>query len=256
MWPWAGEYIPDFKLKEDDIAAIQKRYGKPDDVTTTTVSPSVDPSVSPTPPTEPDDNCAGRIDAIEVAVDGNVYAFRLAKVYKLNDQGVEPGWPKLLSEVFPNGPLYVDAALTVKEWDTTYLFQGKNYWRYSFKNGRFSAHRDYPKAITRWGLPAHLQNLDAAFQWGGDNRVYFIKGTRYYSFHVNRRRQDRQGYMSRDWRGLPVHGVSAAMQYTNGRTYFFSSNGVYYRWDDDEDRVDVANPRFPRNTGEWWFGCK
>ena len=68
-------------------------------MTTTTVSPSVDPSVSPTPPTEPDDNCAGRIDAIEVAVDGNVYAFRLAKVYKLNDQGVEPGWPKLLSEV-------------------------------------------------------------------------------------------------------------------------------------------------------------
>ena len=70
-------------------------------MTTTTTSPEVTPSGAPTPTFVPGDdtNCAGSVDAIEVAVDGNVYAFRLALVYKLNNDGVEPGWPKLLSEV-------------------------------------------------------------------------------------------------------------------------------------------------------------
>ena len=78
----------------------------------------------------------------------------------------------------------------------------------------------------------------------------------YLSFRHRRRRLSRQGLMATGWRGLPVYGVTGAMQYTNGRTYFFSRNGVYYRWNDDDDVVDVANPRFPRNTGEWWFDCK
>lgn len=259
MWPWAGEYIPDFKLKQDDINVIQSIYGKPD--AHTTPRPSVDPSVTPTvgpsvDPSPDDSNCAGRIDAIEVAVDGNVYSFKGAKVYKLNNNGVEHGWPKLISQVFPNAPPYVDAALTVKEWETTYLFQGKNYWRYSFKNGRLSGHAGYPRPVTRWGLPENVINLDAAFQWGADDKIYFVKGNRYYSFSVSRRRLDQPGLMSQGWRGLPAYGVTGAMQYTNGRTYFYSRNGVYYRWNDDKDAVDVATPRFPRNTGEWWFGCK
>lgn len=260
MWPWAGEYIPDFKLKQDDINAIQAMYGKPDEdpPSPPTVDPSGDPTeIPPTPPTPGDDgNCAGRVDAIEVAADGQVYSFRHAKVYKLNHEGIEPGWPKLISQVFPDGPTYVDAALTVKEWDTTYLFKGQQYWRYSFKNGRFTSHSDYPRSITRWGFSASMRNIDAAFQWGADDKVYFIKGRNFYSFDVSRRRLSRQGLMSTGWRGLPVYGVTAAMQYTNGRTYFFSRNGVYYRWNDDDDVVDVANPRFPRNTGEWWFDCK
>jgi len=259
MWPWAGEYMPNFKLERDDIRAIQALYGRPDAETTTVAPPSPTPSeetTTVTPPTPGDDaNCAGRIDAIEVFTDDEVYAFKMAKVYKLNHEGVQAGWPKLISEVFPNGPSYVDAALTVKEWDTTYLFKGQQYWRYSYKDGRFSSHSDYPRSITRWGFQSSVRNIDAAFQWGADGKVYFIKGNRFYSFNVNRRRLDRQGYMSSGWRGLPIYGVTAAMQYTNGRTYFFSRNGVYYRWNDDKDEVDVANPRFPRNTGEWWFGC-
>jgi len=258
MWPWAGEYIPNFKLQRDDINAIQTIYGKPDAETTPAPpTPSEVPSSTPTAsPPGGDDNCAGRVDAIEVAADGEVYAFRLAKVYKLNHDGVEPGWPKLISQVFPNGPSYVDAALTVEEWDTTYLFQGQRYWRFSYKDGKFSSHSDYPRSITRWGFPASMRNLDAAFQWGGDGNVYFIKGNRFYVFKVNRRRLVSQGFLHEYWRGLPSYGVTGAMQYTNGRTYFFSRNGVYYRWNDDRDQVDVANPRFPRNTGEWWFGCK
>jgi len=263
MWPWAGEYIPNFKLQQDDIQAIQAIYGKPDSATTTaapttTTTSAVVPSGRPTPPTPPGDdgNCAGKIDAIEVFSDGEVYSFRGANVYKLNHDGVVAGWPKLITQVFPSSPSYVDAALTVKEWDTTYLFKGNQYWRYSYKNGRFMSHDGYPRPLTRWGLPATVRNLDAAFQWGADEKVYFIKGNRFYSFNVDRRRLDRQGYMSSGWRGLPAYGVTGAMQYTNGRTYFFSRTGLYYRWNDDDDVVDTANPRFPRNTGEWWFGCK
>ena len=80
-------------------------YGKPDE-DLPSPPPPVDPSggpteVPPTPPMPPGDdgNCAGRIDAIEVAADGQVYSFRHAKVYKLNHEGIEPGWPKLISQV-------------------------------------------------------------------------------------------------------------------------------------------------------------
>ena len=75
-------------------------YGKPDE-DPPPVDPSGDPTeIPPTPPTPGDDgNCAGRVDAIEVAADGQVYSFRHAKVYKLNHEGIEPGWPKLISQV-------------------------------------------------------------------------------------------------------------------------------------------------------------
>merc|ERR1712228_338038 len=117
---------------------IQAVYGKPDSLTTPTTpatTTAVTPSGRPSTPLPPGDdgNCAGRIDAIEVFADDEVYSFRGAKVYKLNHDGIAPGWPKLISQVFPNGPTYVDAALTVKEWDTTYVFKGQQYWRYSYK---------------------------------------------------------------------------------------------------------------------------
>merc|ERR1712227_720689 len=30
----------------------------------------------------------------------------------------------------------------------------------------------------------------------------------------------------------------------------------YYRFDEDTNSVDTGGPSYPRNTGEWWFGCR
>jgi len=57
-----------------------------------------------------------------------------------------------------------------------------------------------------------------------------------------------------NWEGIP-NNIDAALQYTNGKVYFFK-DGQYYRWNDDSFSVDEANPSFPRDTGFWWFGCK
>ena len=53
--------------------------------------------------------------------------------------------------------------------------------------------------------------------------------------------------------GLPA-GVDAALQWDNGRTYFFS-RGNYWRFNDRRFSVDNGSPAFPRPTAQWWLGC-
>jgi hypothetical protein len=55
-----------------------------------------------------------------------------------------------------------------------------------------------------------------------------------------------------EW-GLPS-GIDAALQWDNGQTYFFK-DGQYWRFNDRLFAVDRASPPFPRNAGQWWFGC-
>jgi hypothetical protein len=49
-------------------------------------------------------------------------------------------------------------------------------------------------------------------------------------------------------------GIDAALQWNNGRTYFFKK-GKYWRFNDREFTIDRANPPFPRDASHWWFGC-
>ena len=50
-----------------------------------------------------------------------------------------------------------------------------------------------------------------------------------------------------DWEGIPEY-LDSAMQYSNGKTYFFRG-GKYYRFDDSTLSVDKgADPPYPRDT--------
>ena len=51
-----------------------------------------------------------------------------------------------------------------------------------------------------------------------------------------------------------LSGIDAALQWNNGRTYFFKK-GQYWRFNDREFTIDRANPPFPRDASHWWFGC-
>ncbi|XP_078573713.1 uncharacterized protein LOC144860406 [Branchiostoma floridae x Branchiostoma japonicum] len=57
------------------------------------------------------------------------------------------------------------------------------------------------------------------------------------------------------WKGVPANGVDTAMQWLNGRTYFFK-DGLYWRFNDKTFRVDRVDPSYPRSTAYWWFGRK
>ena len=55
-----------------------------------------------------------------------------------------------------------------------------------------------------------------------------------------------------EW-GLP-QSIDGALQWENGRTYFFKT-GQYWRFYDRIFDIDKALPSFPRSTSQWWFGC-
>ena len=114
------------------------------------------------------------------------------------------------------------------------------------------AEAEYPKPISNWpGLPA---NLDAVFEWGSNKDLYFFKGSQYWKYDTELQSMD-QSYPrdSSVWKGVPTD-IDAAFQWKNGITYFFKS-GWYWRFHDGSVSVQQATPPYPRDAGEWWFGC-
>ena len=56
------------------------------------------------------------------------------------------------------------------------------------------------------------------------------------------------------WKGVP-DDLDAAMKHSDGKTYFFK-DGRYYKFDDRTLSVEEDKPTYPRDTGEYWFGCR
>lgn len=225
MAPFYRGYEPVFRLDSDDIQGIQTLYGRKTHgvggATTrrTTFKPAV--------PRDDDELCRNaKIDAIFNTNDGNTYAMKGNKYYRLTENAIAEGYPKPISEGWPGLPGNIDAAFTYKN-GKTYFFQGTKYWRY---NGR-QVDGDYPKEISEGftGIPDHL---DAALVWGGNGKIYFYKGTKFWRFDPLKRPPVKATYpkLISNWEGVP-NNIDAALQYTNGFTYFFKDD-KYYRFND------------------------
>lgn len=193
-----------------------------------------------------------KIDAIFNTHDGTTYAFKGNYYYKLTENAIEHGYPKVIAEGWPGltgkSPTItahyrpynfivlitlnymitgnIDAAFTYKN-GKTYFFQGSKYWRYS---GR-QMDGDYPKEISD-GFTGIPDNLDAALVWGGNGKIYFYKGTKFWRFDPLKRPPVKSTYPKplSNWEGVP-NSIDAALQYTNGYTYFFKGD-KYYRFND------------------------
>lgn len=158
--------------------------------------------------------------------DGNTYAFKGNKYYRLTENAIADGYPKRISDGWPGLPGNVDAAFTYKN-GKTYFFKGTQYWRYS---GR-QMDGDYPKEISD-GFTGIPDNLDAALVWGGNGKIYFYKGSKFWRFDPLKRPPVKSTYpkLLSNWEGVP-NNIDAALQYTNGYTYFFKGD-KYYRFND------------------------
>ncbi|CRK95035.1 CLUMA_CG008519, isoform B [Clunio marinus] len=254
MAPFYRGYDSVFKLDSDDIQGIQALYGRKSGGGSSgsgSSGPSAKTTKAPAAPREDDAMCKDpRLDALFNTGDGSTYAFKGNKYYKLTENAIADGYPKLISDGWPGLPSNIDAAFTYKN-GKTYFFKGSKYWRY---NGR-NLDGDYPKEINE-GFTGVPNNIDAAMVWGGNGKIYFYKGSKFWRFDPLKRPPVKSTYPKpiTNWEGIPDN-IDAALQYTNGYTYFFKGD-KYYRFNDRTFSIDSADPAFPRPSAHWWFGCK
>ncbi|XP_046393280.1 matrix metalloproteinase-14 isoform X2 [Ischnura elegans] len=257
MAPFYRGYNPTFTLDNDDIIAIQELYGKKDPSGTkgggTPGSGGGGKKPEPEePPTGEDvELCTdATIDTMFNSAEGATYAFKGDHYWKLSEQGIHRGYPRPISASWPGLPGNIDAAFTYKN-GKTYFFKGSKYWRYTGKR----MDENYPMDISE-GFTGIPDNVDAAMVWGGNGKIYFFKGSKFWRFDPSQRPPVKSTYPKPigNWEGVPDN-LDAALQYTNGYTYFFK-DGLYYRFSDSMFMVDPADPPFPRPAGYWWFGCR
>jgi len=242
MAPFNRDWDPNLKLDKDDVKAIQALYGET----------AESDNKSDNNDLENEALCSsGKLDTIVTMNNSETYAFLGDNYWKLTDTSVALGYPRSTSADWDGLPGNLDASFT---WTNgrTYFFRGTMYWRFS-EIGKMDA--GYPKQLDE-GFPGIPSNVDAAFVWPIDDQIYFLKGSNYWKFATDKKPHIDSSYPRplSNWDGIPENPDSA-LQYSNGRTYFFK-NGHYYRFDDNNFTLDAsANPPFPRETGFWWFGC-
>ncbi|XP_034951393.1 matrix metalloproteinase-14 isoform X2 [Chelonus insularis] len=245
MAPFYRGYEPNFVLDNDDIYGIQALYG-----TKSTNGGNVYRS-STTPTGEEDAQlCTDpKVDTMFNSAEGQIYVFKGDYYWRLTDDGVASGYPKLIGSSWKGLPGNIDAAFTYKN-GKTYFFKGSKYWRFVGKR----MDGDYPKEISE-GFTGIPDNIDAVTVWTGNGKIYFYKGTKFWRFDPAQRPPVKSTYpkLISNWEGLPDN-LDAAITY-NRYTFFFKDN-AYYRFNDRTFSVDVADPAFPRATAYWWFGCR
>ncbi|XP_069668849.1 stromelysin-3 isoform X2 [Periplaneta americana] len=255
MAPFYRGYEPHFQLDVDDIQGIQALYGKKTRSAAPTPGKSKPPTTTEAPDAGPDPDYPelcndASVDALFNSAEGVTYAFKGDHYWKLTEDGIASGYPRLISKSWPGLPGNIDAAFTYRN-GKTYFFKGAQYWRYVGKK----MDGDYPKQISD-GFTGIPDNIDAALVWSGNGKIYFFKGTKFWRFDPSQKPPVKSTYPKpvSNWEGVPDN-LDAALQYTNGYTYFFK-RGQYYRFNDRSFSVDSADPAFPRAAGPWWFGCK
>jgi len=239
------------RLHQDDIQGIQYLYGKNRKENPVNFPTNDGPTSKP--PRKDKKIChEKKIDAIVHSYGGISYVFIGDHYWMLIEQNnynhVAPGYPRKISTDWPGLPGSIDAAVKWRARDLTYFFKGSQYWRFTGQ----TPSPGYPKDISNWpGMP---KDLDAALEWGSNKDLYFFKGSQYWKYDTQTQRMDTT--YPRDmsvWKGIP-YNIDAAFQWKNGATYFFKS-GKYWKLDDRTVSVARNNPPYPRNTGQWWYGC-
>jgi hypothetical protein len=157
-----------------------------------------------------------------------------------------PGWPK-------SWPCPQAAATWDSEW--VYLLRGSDYTRYDLIKDTGDTvepvDRNWPRWPSKW-----LDRVDAGLYWGYHfeekrRKAYFFRDDKYLRYDLKNDRVD-DGYplTTRDfWPNWPARwkNVSAAIDWGNGKVYFFSET-EYLRYDKFYERVDAG---YPRPLGEF-----
>ena len=121
-------------------------------------------------------------------------------------------------------------------------FAAKKVWSYYDK----MLENDFPRAKQN-GVPSYP---NAALLWGGDGRIYLFKGARFQEFHEYDLSVGPSMKIEEKWKGVPTK-IDAALQWKNGKTYFFKNN-KYWRFNDNKMAVSKD---YPKSRTTYWMGC-
>jgi hypothetical protein len=138
------------------------------------------------------------------------------------------------------------AVISAIAWpnDKIYLFEGATYRRLDGPSGAFDAG---PLSVTdNW--PGLAGSPDAAVWWGC-GKAYMFFGPNYVRYDVKTNGVEAD-YLPPNpprtiapfWPGVWADGVDAAVNWDNGKIYFFK-RGEYCRYDITLDRVDEGYPK-------------
>ncbi|KAK6190223.1 hypothetical protein SNE40_002142 [Patella caerulea] len=236
------KYSPKLKLEYDDIRAIQFLYGANPRVRTN--PPTTTQPTTTTPRGERPDYCDMKMDAIDLGPDGAVYGYRRNKIYKMNENGLVSGFPKLITSVFPGAPSRIRAVTYSPSARQTYMFKGSMLWRYTY----FKLDAGYPKIIDMTNFPEKPH----AAMWYSDNYIQnalFLFGHRYFwQWDPQREIIVRTMNINQFWTGVP-DSLEAAFKHSDGYIYFFK--GLKYRKFNPNKRY--VEDGYPKTYSAAWF---
>ncbi|KAI4815370.1 hypothetical protein KUCAC02_005518 [Chaenocephalus aceratus] len=149
----------------------------------------------------------------------------------------------LITNFMPKIETSIDAAFWVPRRSAAYLIHESMFWTV-----KGSLVRGKPRALSHFGFPAWVQDVDAAVHIVKTGRTLFFMHDIYWSYNENRRVMDfgYPKYISEDFPGVNTT-INAAV-YKEGFIYFFDGPQVY-KYDYAQKQVvgiEKANS---------WLGC-
>uniref|UniRef100_A0A0R3S5F7 ZnMc domain-containing protein n=1 Tax=Elaeophora elaphi TaxID=1147741 RepID=A0A0R3S5F7_9BILA len=222
-----GNYIMP-KLSISDIRSIQYLYGTNDK--------SSNPRNLPTEYDSDNDkkidgisDCPDEVDGI-ITTNGSNYLFSDNKVYKFDQVGIKETY--LLKNLFPNGPPFVQGALSNPRTNKTLLFHGKMVFAYHLERStkKFVLESNYPRE-----LPAALKFKPmGAFLWHEGSQV-LINGNHFATYDENWNYITLQNAVMNyfdNFPGKPIRGVLIR----RAKVLLFGDNKVY-KYDINDKRI-------------------
>ena len=115
--------------------------------------------------------------------------------------------------------------------DKSYAFIGSNYYRLNNATGAIDS--GYPSAISSGWSDSFMHNgIDAALDYGNGN-AYFFKGSEYIRMKMSDETTTNTSSIATGWPGMAdagfASGIDAAINYGNGKVYFFKGNQYVFR---------------------------
>lgn len=183
--------------------------------------------------------------------------------YDVETDRADAGYPKPVNDqTWPGMGRYarqIIAATNGRGAAKVYFFLSDGtYLRYDIQNDRVDPGYPQPVNNSTWpGMGRHATAIYAALNWPNGKIQFFLGDGTYIRYDVRSASAD-DGYPKRidnsTWPGLAPYAsrISAAINWRNGKAYFFLDDGRYLRYDIGNDAVDEGYPK--RIDASTWPG--